>query len=317
MANSEVKQMGASTVTETLATSRKTGWFPFKDLDKTAIVRRLNAIYNSSDDLNIKLYADGDSVNTIWTGTMPKNGTTGTTLSSSATSSDTILDVTDTSTITPLDKILIDREIMQVEDLVTNGTFDTNTTGWDADGTATLSVNSSNQLVITSGTSGGQAATGKAIFILTTVVGKTYTVKGNFYKDTSEQGRVQVATGGTIGGGILAQTTDMTSDTEFNFTFTATTTNPYLMLHENTEQTVGDTTIWDNISVICTTQLKVTRGQTNTQAAAHTSGTTVFFGHRKWDSKRIGRRAKYLSVEISTASSKTATEISKMEIEYE
>jgi len=130
--------------------------------------------------------------------------------------------------------------------IVANGTFDTNTTGWDADGTATLSL-SNGKLVITSGTSGGQAALGRAKFTLTTVVGQEYTVKGNFYKGTSDQGRVEVGTGSV--GNYISRTDNMTVDTEFNFTFTATATSHILMLHENSQQTVGDTTLWDNIVV--------------------------------------------------------------------
>ena len=315
MANSEVKQLAASPINESLAVSRKTGWFPFKDLDKTCLVRRLNAVYESSDDLNIRLYADGDNVNPTWTGTMPKNGVTGATLSSSATNSDTTLDVTSTTKITSLDKILVDREIMKVEDLLTNQYFTTDTANWGSDSTGTLSV-ANERMVLTSGNN-GSAAHARAFQSFTTVVGKVYRVRGDFYKGTADQGQVHIGDASSFDGNYRANTSAMSSNTTFDFTFTATQTTHHILLHEGSAQTVGDTTIWDNISIICTTQLKVTRGQTNTQAAAHTSGTTVYFGHRKWDSKRIGRRAKYLSVEVSTAASTTATEISKMEIEYE
>jgi hypothetical protein len=148
-------------------------------------------------------------------------------------------------------------------------------------------------------------------------VGKVYRVTGNFYKGSANKGQAHISDHSYFNSSYRALTAEMTADTTFDFTFTATQTSHHILLHDTGSQDEGDTTIWDNISIICTTQLKVTRGQVNTQAQAHTSGTTVYFGHRKWDSKRIGRRAKYMSVEVSTAASTTATEISKMEIEYE
>ena len=61
---------------------------------------------------------------------------------------------------------------------------------------------------------------------------------------------VSVGTSGSIGSGVLGSQSAMTSDTEFNFTFTASGTTTYLILYEgNGAQDAGDTTIWDNISV--------------------------------------------------------------------
>lgn len=139
-----------------------------------------------------------------------------------------------------LDKVLL------TSNLVDNGNFDSNTAGWNADGTATLSVNGSNQLVIASGGS----SNGKAIYTLTTESGVTYNVSGNFVKGTADQGLVQVGTSGSIGAGVLGSQSAMTSDTKFTFTFTATGTTTYLILYEGSGvQDAGDTTIWDNIIV--------------------------------------------------------------------
>ena len=139
-----------------------------------------------------------------------------------------------------LDKVVL------TSNLVDNGNFDSNTTGWNADGTATLSVNGSNQLVIASGAS----STGKAIYTMTTESGVIYNVSGNFVKGTSDQGLVQVGTSGSIGSGILGSQSAMTSDTKFSFTFTASGTTTFLILYEGPiAQTENDTTIWDNIIV--------------------------------------------------------------------
>jgi len=139
-----------------------------------------------------------------------------------------------------LDKVLL------TSNLVDNGNFDSNTTGWNADGTATLSVNGSNQLVITS----GGVSVGKAIYTMTTESGVTYNVSGNFVKGTADQGLVQVGTSGSIGAGVLGSQSAMTSDTKFTFTFTATGTTTFIILYEGSGvQNAGDTTIWDNIIV--------------------------------------------------------------------
>ena len=128
--------------------------------------------------------------------------------------------------------------------IITNGNFDSNTTGWNADGTAALSVNGSKQLLITSSGS----SVGKAMYTMTTVSGMVYRVTGNFYKGTSNQGLVQASTSGSLGSGVLGSQSAMTSDTEFNFTFTATGTTTYLILYEGGGGD-DDTTIWDNIVV--------------------------------------------------------------------
>lgn len=187
MANSEVKQMGATTVTETLATSRKTGWFPFKDLDKTAVVRRLNAIYSSADNLTVKIYADGDSSNAVFSGVFrANNGASGVLVddSNNVDSSTTTLPTDTTTKFKTGDWIKIDNEIMKI---------------------------------ITAGT---------------------------------------------------------TSHT-------------------------------------------VQRGMRGTTAASHNNNAPIHYANYPNESLRIGRRAKYMSVEVSTIASTTATEISKMEIEYE
>ena len=100
MGDAKVRTMDVASPTETIATSRKSGWFQFTDLDKKALIRRINARYNSGKDITIKLYADGDIVNPAFTGIMPKNGDTGATLSASINNSDTTLNVSSTSEIT-------------------------------------------------------------------------------------------------------------------------------------------------------------------------------------------------------------------------
>jgi hypothetical protein len=165
--------------TESFSTTRKTGWFSLSDLSKNVLVRRLNARYDSSDDVSVNIYADGDSDSPVWTGTMPKNGDTGTTLDGAITDSATTISVVDSAS-TQSGMLLIDKEFIKIES--TNGNA-----------------------------------------------------------------------------------------------------------------------------------LTVLRGQNNTQPNAHSSGAKVYYGHKKWDSLRVGRRAKYMSVQISTGASTNNVEINKLE----
>ena len=139
---------------------------------------------------------------------------------------------------------------IEARNLVTNGYFDTNTTGWNPDGHGPLSL-SDGKLLITSGTSAGAQAHARAIYTLTTVAGQTYRVKGNFYKGTADQGKVAITQQSNFSTGVVyaGVSETMTTDSEFNFTFVATATTHYIILHEGSTQTVGDTTFWDNISV--------------------------------------------------------------------
>jgi hypothetical protein len=74
-------------------------------------------------------------------------------------------------------------------ELVTNGTFASNTTGWTAVNSSTLSY-SSGKLRITNGAS----LNGAANTTITTVVGKTYVVSGEYTAGTSATGQLRVGT---------------------------------------------------------------------------------------------------------------------------
>jgi len=81
MPSANIKQLRDSSSTETRAAERKTGWFPVTDLDKSAFIRRINARYSSGDDITVTVYSDGDSDNSLFTGTLRANdGATGMTV---------------------------------------------------------------------------------------------------------------------------------------------------------------------------------------------------------------------------------------------
>ena len=128
-------------------------------------------------------------------------------------------------------------------ELITNGTFDTNTTGWSAVGGATLSV-SSNRLVVTGdGSTGG----GGAAQSFTTVAGKKYVLTYVAYAGSINVGQVRVGTG--------ANAYDITFDNSVNSNaydpiyFTAAGTTTFITFGVNAGQATSGSFQYDNISV--------------------------------------------------------------------
>ena len=126
-------------------------------------------------------------------------------------------------------------------ELVTNGTFDTDTSGWSSI-TSTLSVVSNAlQIEQTSGT--GWAYQG-----ITTVVGKTYTLSFDVKQGTTPNYRVYVGT--TAGDSSLYYSGTLSAGASFatlSATFTATSTTTVIQFGPWAAST--DTILFDNISV--------------------------------------------------------------------
>jgi hypothetical protein len=125
-------------------------------------------------------------------------------------------------------------------ELVTNGTFDSDTSGWSSSGTATLSALSGELLVTNNGVTYGYARQD-----ITTVIGETYEVTATVRRGTASQAYVQV--GPVTSGSLLNLTTFSTTDVVLTgvFTATATTTN-INTLNGNTN---NGTAYFNNISV--------------------------------------------------------------------
>lgn len=128
MADSKIYKLNPSSGVESLSASRKTGWFPVSDLYRTAMVRRLSARYASPDAITIKVYADENTTNEIFSGTLRR--TSGNI--KSATNTNVFInggDITATATTTSIsdatnisvgDYIKLDSEIMFVKDVSSN-----------------------------------------------------------------------------------------------------------------------------------------------------------------------------------------------------
>ena len=121
--------------------------------------------------------------------------------------------------------------------LVTNGNFDTNTTGWTAFNSATLSVDSG-RLKVTNGTS----SAGYAYQEITVVIGQRYTVNLEGITGTSASNiRIGTAANGAdygnkIGSGLA------------NISLTATSTSLFVTLKPNSN-TNGNNALFDNVVV--------------------------------------------------------------------
>ena len=135
-------------------------------------------------------------------------------------------------------------------ELVTNGAFDTDTTGWvNGDAASTISVSSQQLKVL-----GSDTTPALSTQTLTAIVGKTYLVKVDV--DTSNNGNNSAR--------ILIDGVDKNNTANPNSvitSFTATTTSPVLILSNGVSGSVsGDFNLWDNVTVkeIGTTSLGIT-----------------------------------------------------------
>lgn len=133
------------------------------------------------------------------------------------------------------------------DELVTNGTFDTDTSSWTAYRNATLSTDSSRLKVLASSATAGGSASQQ----ITTKVGHTYKLSVDVVEiQTGQTARIAVGSAsGDLGSGLG---TDIINDNGVAvgtqvYYFTATTTSPFIIVcaQTNTEKHV----LFDNISV--------------------------------------------------------------------
>ena len=133
-------------------------------------------------------------------------------------------------------------------ELVTNGTFDSDTTGWTAGklaGTAdgVLSVDA-NRLKITNGSPDGYGAASQS---MSTVVGKTYTFSVDYTVGNSDRRIIRLGTGLYSTSYVSDAISSGATSGTITHTFVATSTVLWVSLANYGG--AGDTSIWDNISV--------------------------------------------------------------------
>jgi len=130
-------------------------------------------------------------------------------------------------------------------ELVTNGTFDTDTSGWTLSGANSSQSAVGGRLRVTSVSPDGNARSSQGF---TTEVGKTYLATANGFQGTTSGGiQVQFKLGTSSGGSEIR--TLYFSDApggEFSHVFVATTTTTYVTVQTNVPDAYTE---WDNISV--------------------------------------------------------------------
>ena len=130
-------------------------------------------------------------------------------------------------------------------ELISNGTFDSATTGWEAL-RATLTVSSQKLRVANDG------GTGNAIAHETfdAIPGRTYRVTANFIAGTDEGAKIAVGKADALGTGIYQGGTDaMTTNTSVDFTFVAADTTQVVFLYAAQTDADGEYHEWDNVSI--------------------------------------------------------------------
>jgi hypothetical protein len=160
--------------------------------------------------------------------------------------------------------------------LVTNGGFDSATTGWTAVASATLASiaggQSGNCLQVTN----GAAAAGYGYQSLTTVVGQRYRVNVYFKAGTAGAGGIKVGTSAADGTYVNITPTD-TSWTLYTRYFTATTTITVVTLYSG-DSTSGNTGLYDTVSVVAVgsvTMAYATNGGSSFTNIGETGGTSI------------------------------------------
>ncbi|MDP6770564.1 MAG: hypothetical protein QF704_07720 [Anaerolineales bacterium] len=266
-----VHEMKPVTVTESLATDRQTGWFAFTDLGKKVFVRRINATYSSPDEINFKVYVDGDDVNEVFSGAFRANsGDTGVNVDFLFSSGHKRLYCSDTNQLLKVgDWIKVENEIVKIVDVETPSgvkSVDTITDlGNNADGIYP-------DTTLTGGSGTGAEANVQVTGGVITSIEITYPGHGGY-----EVGEELTIPPFTLGSGLGG-----TMEIEF-----------------------------------VTDMYTVQRGMRGTTAVAHQADTDIYYANYPFDSFKIGGRAKYAQVQLSTSSSTNPCEISSLEIEYE
>lgn len=126
-------------------------------------------------------------------------------------------------------------------ELITNGTFTTDTSGWTFSNATGAVV--SNQLVVTA-----TAASPYAITSIATVVGQAYVVTLDFIGDTSTA-NISINIGTTSGGSqLLSQSIGSTAGNGIRVNFVATTTTSYISVLGSSSYAAGETFTIDNVS---------------------------------------------------------------------
>jgi len=137
------------------------------------------------------------------------------------------------------------RKISYGSELVTNGTFDSDTTGWIPNNLGLLYVNTQRLKVET----GNPGSWNYAYQQVTVTIGQTYRFQASSTEGTATAHRINLGTGLTNGDIVMSGgPVGYHGDKSVDFIFTATTNFVYVSL-QNTDGVLGSYTFFDDISI--------------------------------------------------------------------
>jgi len=132
------------------------------------------------------------------------------------------------------------------DELVTNGTFDTDATGWVGNNSHYSPTIETQRLKVITGASGQWNYANASMSGLT--IGKSYRFQASSFVGTATRHRISLGTASGQSYDIVNQGLGVNYSQTVDMTFTATTTVVYVSL-QNTDGVDGSTTLFDNISV--------------------------------------------------------------------
>ena len=143
---------------------------------------------------------------------------------------------------------LSDTDTTNATELITNGYFNSDVSGWTIGSTGTTATLSSNRMLITAPPPPGSDWEAYVYQAITTEIGKTYKIE-LYYDRGSVDGRIVVRndSSNTVSGALFYEDLGTSQDgkTYWN-TFTATATTTYILLYAKSS---GGTSVYDRVSV--------------------------------------------------------------------
>ncbi|WP_457572811.1 LamG-like jellyroll fold domain-containing protein, partial [Desulfolithobacter sp.] len=127
-------------------------------------------------------------------------------------------------------------------ELITNGTFDADTTGWASSDSGILTIDTGRLKI-----ENGDTAFGRAYQEITTVAGKTYTVWLDYTVGTATAGMDLQARDATVAGTLLGGSGVITSSGRVSITFVASSTVTVIRVG-NASSVLGEYGFFDNIT---------------------------------------------------------------------
>ena len=136
------------------------------------------------------------------------------------------------------------------DELVTNGTFTSETTGWQGNDAASAISIVSNRLRVTNGdASAGGFSTTSGSPTFSTIAGRTYLISYDSLQGTSANPNTTLFLGTSFNGSEVHSSTTYTSDGTHTYTFTATASQDVYLLIKNVTTTNGQYMDYDNVSI--------------------------------------------------------------------